>query len=344
MEKIGFSEQPYLVYQHHDAGHPHLHIVSVKVRADGSRIDMNNIGRNQSEKARKEIEQAFGLVKASGKTQKQVNEIKPVTVQVAEYGHSETKQAIARVLNAVLKNYRYTSLPELNAVLRQYNVLADPGNEKSRVHQHHGLTYSVLDKEGKKIGVPIKASDLPDKPTLKFLEERFQQNETARQPHKARIKNAIDLALLKQTAPTLQSLIAALEKEGIYTTRRENEAGMIYGLTYVDHHTKCVFNGSALGKPYSAKGLQERCGQENFNKKQTGIKAAEQRYISKDTSPVQKSETNVVERLAATTSPIEPATKVLDLLLQPEPTPDYIPGQLIRKSRKKKRTHLTGNQ
>ncbi len=57
MQKIGFGEQPYLVYQHFDAGHPHIHIVSVKVRADSTRIDTNNIGRNQSEKARKEIEQ-----------------------------------------------------------------------------------------------------------------------------------------------------------------------------------------------------------------------------------------------------------------------------------------------
>lgn len=39
MQKIGFGEQPYLVYRHADAGHPHIHIVSVKVRADGSRID-----------------------------------------------------------------------------------------------------------------------------------------------------------------------------------------------------------------------------------------------------------------------------------------------------------------
>src|SRR6478736_9903888 len=28
MQKIGFANQPYLVYQHHDAGHPHIHIVS----------------------------------------------------------------------------------------------------------------------------------------------------------------------------------------------------------------------------------------------------------------------------------------------------------------------------
>ena len=27
MQKIGFGEQPYLTYQHFDAGHPHIHIV-----------------------------------------------------------------------------------------------------------------------------------------------------------------------------------------------------------------------------------------------------------------------------------------------------------------------------
>ena len=56
MRMIGFGQQPYLVYEHKDAGHQHIHIVTTNIRADGSKIDMNNIGRNQSEKARKTIE------------------------------------------------------------------------------------------------------------------------------------------------------------------------------------------------------------------------------------------------------------------------------------------------
>ena len=65
MHKIGFGNQPYLVYQHQDAGHPHIHIVSIKVKADGRRIDMQNIGRNQSETARKEIENMFNYMRQS---------------------------------------------------------------------------------------------------------------------------------------------------------------------------------------------------------------------------------------------------------------------------------------
>ncbi len=81
MQKIGFGKQPYLVYQHHDAAHPHIYIVTVKVWEDGSRIDTQNIGKNQSEKARKEIKQSFGLVKAEDSKQRQAFKLKAVNVQ-----------------------------------------------------------------------------------------------------------------------------------------------------------------------------------------------------------------------------------------------------------------------
>ncbi|MDJ1493723.1 relaxase/mobilization nuclease domain-containing protein [Cytophagaceae bacterium DM2B3-1] len=105
MDKIGFGNQPYLVYEHCDAAHPHIHIVSIKVRSDGSRIDMQNIGRNQSEKARKEIEKTFRLVQASGNKQKSENKTLPVNVQKVQYGKIETKKAISTVLDFVLNNY-----------------------------------------------------------------------------------------------------------------------------------------------------------------------------------------------------------------------------------------------
>jgi type IV secretory pathway VirD2 relaxase len=53
MDKIGFGDQPYLVYQHTDAAHPHVHIVTTNIRDDGSRIDTHNIAKIKSEPARK---------------------------------------------------------------------------------------------------------------------------------------------------------------------------------------------------------------------------------------------------------------------------------------------------
>ena len=62
MEKIGFGQQPYLVYQHLDAGHPHIHIVGTNIQKDGKRISLHNIGRNQSTTARRELEKRMEII------------------------------------------------------------------------------------------------------------------------------------------------------------------------------------------------------------------------------------------------------------------------------------------
>lgn len=65
MEKTGFGDQPYLVYQHRDAGHPHIHIVTTNIKPSGDRISLHNLGRTKSEEARKMIELQYGLIPAS---------------------------------------------------------------------------------------------------------------------------------------------------------------------------------------------------------------------------------------------------------------------------------------
>jgi len=203
LQKIGFGNQPYLLYQHLDAGHPHVHIVTTNIKADGRRIELHNLGKNQSEKARREIEQSYGLIKAENRKQNRDFQLRPIPVKKVQYGRTESKTAIANVLNAVINSYKYTSLPELNAVLKQYNVLADRGQEGSRIFEHNGLVYRIVDQQGIKMGVPIKASHFYGNPGLKLLEEKFKLNETARQSDKSRVKNAIDLALIRQPKASL---------------------------------------------------------------------------------------------------------------------------------------------
>ena len=154
LRKIGFADQPYLLSQHHDAGHAHVHIVTTNIKANGKRIELHNLGKIQSEKARKEIEIDYGLVKAENLKSKPY-EVKSAYNQKVQYGKSDSRRAITNVLDGVLKSYRYASLAELNAVLKQYNVLADGGREGSRVHENNGLFYRILDGKGNTIGVPI---------------------------------------------------------------------------------------------------------------------------------------------------------------------------------------------
>src|ERR1700730_12793901 len=133
MEAIGLKEQPYLVYQHHDAAHPHFHIVCNLIQSDGKRIRTQNMGRNQSFKACQAIEKEFNLVKAKDQKMKQEYEPKPLDVKKIIYGKSETKKALQNVLNLVLKQYKFTSMAELNAVLGLYNMMADRRGPDSRI-------------------------------------------------------------------------------------------------------------------------------------------------------------------------------------------------------------------
>lgn len=324
MEKLGFGKQPFLVYRHHDAGHPHLHLVTTNITPESGRIDLHHLARRKSEPARKEVEEIFHLTPAEGQQAKERYKVEPVTLARINYGKTESKKAMTTVLNHVLANYKFTSLPELNAVLRQYNIIADRGSEDSRVFKANGLVYRILDGHGNPVGVPIKASDFYNRPTLKFLESRYGINQVKRTPYKGRVKNAIDMALLGGKM-SLQELVDKLRQQGIHAALRQNESGLIYGITYVDHTTKCVFNGSTLGKQYSAKAIQERC----LSEQQSPAAFAAQKAMGLQSSP----HASPTETASAETSSV--SINPLDVLLQTEHVSDYIPYPL--KGSKKKR-------
>ncbi|RKR84167.1 relaxase/mobilization nuclease-like protein [Mucilaginibacter gracilis] len=248
---IGFATQPYLVYRHEDAGHPHIHIVTTNIKRNGERINLHYLGQNESEKIRKVIEIKYGLTKAEEQTQ-QKPDLK-AAIAVASYGKAETKRTITNILSFTLRSYKFTSVPELNAVLQQYHIQADRGAKDSRMYAREGLIYWVLDQQGNKIGVPIKASTIYGKPTLKSLEEKFRLNTQLRKPFKEGLIKILDLVLAKpQTKNTFQG---ELLKKDIQVILRQNDEGRIYGVTFIDQKNKVVFNGSDLGKAYSANQL-----------------------------------------------------------------------------------------
>lgn len=326
MENIGFGSQPYLVYQHHDAGHPHLHILTTSIQPDGKRIDTFNIGRNQSENARKELEKSFGLVRAQDKKEVPVAGIRPVDVQKVYYGKSETRRSIINVLDAVINHFKYTSLAELNAILRQYNVEADRGRETGFVYMSGGLFYRLLDDQGNKIGVPVKASLIYSKPTLKNLEKKFMENEILRQPDKKRLKTSIDWVLAKSPV-SLEAMINALKKEGVQAVLRENKQGLVYGITFIDYRTKAVFNGSDIGKPYSIAGIRATLdsGQQGPEK------------VPKPTPETTRSKDFKADREPSPDSGAHPTQDgLLKELLEHEKNLNRVPAELLKKKKKKR--------
>lgn len=323
MQKIGFGNQPFLVYQHRDAGHPHIHIVSTNIQKDGKRISVHNIGRNQSTKARKEIEIQYKLVKAEQQKQATKESIQPFQATRVNYGKSETKRGITNVLDNVIDKYRYTSLAELNAILKLYNIQADRGREDGIIYKKHGLVYRVLDEKGNKIGVPVKASSIYSNPTLKNLKKKFKLNEPLKQAHKKHLKTSVDWIMIKPPKG-LAAFKQALEKEKIGLVVRQNDTGQVYGLTYIDHTTKCVFNGSDIGKEYSAKAVLEKLGQaQQFDATKLSIQQSPLTGRHQMLSPGKQLD-------------IKPdLSKLVDVIITPTEQYNHLPYELRKKKKRK---------
>lgn len=257
MQKMDMDRQPFLVYRHDDSGHPHVHIVSIKLRPDGSRIHMSKRALYRSHEITRQMEIKHALVPSQKRSVLEERQL-ATSAQRIEYGQSETRQAISDVLDVVIPQYKYTSLDELNAVLRLYNLRADRPRDNPLIHPHKDILYRVLDENGNRLGVPQKASSFDSNPTLKTLEEKFVLNEPLREPYRERVKAAIDWTLLDQYND-LPAFKEALREERISAVFQEDKKGGLQGIYYVDHATRCVFDGESLGGQYTAAAMRERC-------------------------------------------------------------------------------------
>jgi hypothetical protein len=314
MEGIGFADQPYLVYKHTDAGHPHVHIVSTNIDAQGNRISFHNLGKFQSETARRSIEEKYGLIKAESKKEQMAERIIPEPVI---YGITDSKRAVSNLVNVVSRNYKFTSLAEFNAVLSLFNVVADRGNKTSVMYQKNGLRYWITDAKGQRLGVPIKASSIYGKPTMHSLEKSFHLNTALRKPLKETLKHQIDQAIRKSI--NLNDLVRNLSKIQVDVVQRRNPDGKLYGLTFIDHRQKVVFNGSDIGKPYSAANI---------------ILALQ--YNSPGVTRPDRPDTFKRELFATKASDQTSGTTLLDKLFETE-YESGIPAELRQQKRKKKR-------
>lgn len=256
MKDIGFERQPYLVYRHHDAGHPHCHIVTTHIRRDGSPIELFNIGRNQSEKARLQIELEYGLVTAEMKKKAWEQRQEIDGVQRIKYGEKSITQSLSRVLEHVTEKYKFTSLEELNAVLRLYNVEAYRGKEGSQLYQHRGLLYRVLDEHGKYIGVPLKASFFDCKPTLANLEKKFELNLPLKQQSREHVSIQVRYHLVLHP-DDLKTFARKLSYEDIRVSLKLDKEGRCKEVAYVDFRNKSIFNGNELGHHCDRNAIQK---------------------------------------------------------------------------------------
>ncbi|MCD9015220.1 relaxase/mobilization nuclease domain-containing protein [Parachryseolinea silvisoli] len=163
MDKIGFGEQPFLVYLHRDTNIQHLHIVSTLIQEDGRRIPVHNIGRNQSARARRELEVEYSLVKADarGRLKRMLREprkhaIKKLVDQVIVLPSVRTLDDFVRTLKQKKIDVRLHT----NAEGRTFGItFQDPktsalfkGSELGKAYSVNAILTRIGNKENHRVG------------------------------------------------------------------------------------------------------------------------------------------------------------------------------------------------
>ena len=103
-----------------------------------------------------------------------------------------------------------------------------------------------------KVGNPFKSSLFGKSVGIEALEKRIEKSaEIIKQKGLKERSKKIIASVMKSHHDRI-SFEKELAGNRISVLFRENERGRIYGVTFIDHEQKAVFNGSRLGKEFSA--------------------------------------------------------------------------------------------
>ena len=252
MERMGYGNQPYIVFKHKDIDRQHLHIVSLRVDEKGRKLPHDFEARRSAEITR-DLEHKNNLHPAvKGQEQRDTPDLRKVN-----YKAGNVKQQISSVIRSCLRNYNCSSYGEFRTLLELFNVSVEERSGTIEGRNYAGIVYGALTDDGYGTGTPFKSSKIGKDVWYKALQVYYAKS-------KERLKEPGALDHLRHTVKdamsphnTRDEFRQLLKVDGIDTVFRINPAGRIYGVTFIDHTNGLVANGSVLGKEFSANVFNE---------------------------------------------------------------------------------------
>lgn len=196
----------------------------------------------------RDLEHKYNLKKATEQEQKQANKVfKPV-----DYHKGDIKSQIASVVRYLPKHYSFSTMGSYNALLSLFNITAEEVKGERNGQPVNGLVYIAFDENGNKVSNPFKASLFGKDAGVAHLQKHFEQSKEKMKttPVRSVLKNTVELAI--HTTSNETDFKKQLTEQGINTVVRRNDNGRIYGMTFIDHESRTVWNGSQLDRNLSA--------------------------------------------------------------------------------------------
>lgn len=219
---------------------------------EGKKIS-DSYEHRRSMTACRELEIDFGLRNGADMEGRNLKaELKKVDASEGDIRHR-----IGNTLKAVLEGYRFHTFGEYSALLSTFNIEARQVRGEYKGTPYTGIVYSATDDNGKVVSPPFKSARFGKRFGNERLEKRMLSHAKDFKEGKwtPGIKGTVVYAM--QHARSREELTDRLRKNHIDIVFRRNEQGRIYGVTFIDHDNREVFNGSRMGKEFSANVFNE---------------------------------------------------------------------------------------
>ena len=261
MQKLGYGNQPYLVYKHEDIDRHHIHIVGLRVDENGKPLN-DKFEHRRSKQITRELEKKYDLHPAERKERTERPELKKV-----DYAAGDVKHQIGNAVKGACYGYRFQSFGEYKALLACYNVYAEEVKGEISGKPYQGIVYFAMNDKGEKVGNPVKASRIGKSVGYEALERRMQKSGEVIKDKNLKERTRRTVAAVMKTADNRKELERQLKQQGIDVLFRQNDSGRIYGVTFIDHDNRVVLNGSRLGKEFSANVFNETYSADTHSQK-----------------------------------------------------------------------------
>ena len=155
-------------------------------------------------------------------------------------------------MKAIAGCYRFQSFTEYKALLSIYNVQAEEVKGEVNGKPYNGIVYSATNDKGEKQGNPFKSSSLGKSVGYEAIQRRIKKSAKDIQDKNLKERTRRTVGAVMKSVHNREQLVADLKAKGIDVLFRQNDTGRIYGVTFIDHESRTVLNGSRLGKDFSA--------------------------------------------------------------------------------------------
>ena len=311
MERMGYGNQPYIVFKHTDIDREHLHVVSLRIDENGRKLSHDYEARRSMEILRS-LEQKYGLhpsIKGQEQTDRE-------GLRKVNYPEGNVKQQVSSVVRSCLRNYKCSSYGEFRTLLETFNVSIEERTGIIDNRNYVGIVYGAITDDGYGVGTPFKSSKIGKDVGYQALQKYYEKS-------KEKLKEEGALEGLRQAVRnamsphnTREEFRQQLKAGNIDAIFRINPVGRIYGVTFIDHNKSIVTNGSVLGKVFSANA---------FNK--LYLVSKEEQYIEQDQKTEQYSDA------------VNLVLNMVDTILDLADAQVYEEQQRMQRRKKKRRQH-----